>query len=139
VDRGIGVGRYPVFRILLGIFIILHGLVHLWYFTLSQRLVPFEPEMGWTGRSWLLTGILGDNTARTIASVLFVLATFGFVAGGVGYLADLAWWRTVLIVSAVLSAVTTLIFWDGSAQYIVQKGLLGFLIDIGILLWLLVF
>jgi hypothetical protein len=128
-----------VFRILLGIFIILHGLVHLWYFTLSQRLVPFEPEMGWTGRSWLLTGILGDNTARTIASVLFVLATLGFVAGGVGYLADLAWWRTVLIVSAVLSAVTTLIFWDGSAQYIVQKGLLGFLIDIGILLWLFVF
>lgn len=128
-----------MFRILLGIFIILHGLVHLWYFTLSQRLVPFEPEMGWTGRSWLLTDILGDNTARTIASVLFVLATLGFVAGGVGYLADLAWWRTVLIVSAVLSAVTTLIFWDGSAQYIVQKGLLGFLIDIGILLWLLVF
>jgi hypothetical protein len=128
-----------MFRILLGIFIILHGLVHLWYFTLSRRLVPFLPEMGWTGRSWLLTGILGDNTARTIASVLFVLATIGFVAGGVGYLADLGWWRTVLIVSAVLSAVTTLIFWDGSAQYIVQKGLLGFLIDIGILLWLLVF
>ena len=128
-----------MFRILLGIFFILHGLVHLWYFTLSQRLVPFEPEMGWTGRSWLLTGILGDNMARTIASVLFVLATLGFVAGGAGYLADLGWWRTALIVSAVLSAVTTLAFWDGSAQYIVQKGLLGLLIDIGILLWLLVF
>ena len=51
-------------RILLGIFIILHGLVHLGYFTLSHRLVPFEPQMGWTGRSWLFTGILGDNTAR---------------------------------------------------------------------------
>ena len=52
---------------------------------------------------------------------------------------NLGRWRTVLIVSAVLSAVTTLAFWDGSAQYIVQKGLLGLLIDIGILLWLLVF
>ena len=52
---------------------------------------------------------------------------------------NLGWWRTVLIVSALFSAVTTLAFWDGSAQYIVQKGLLGLLIDIGILLWLLVF
>jgi hypothetical protein len=126
-------------RLLIGIFITLHGLVHLWYFTLSQRLVPFQPEMGWTGRSWLLTGILGEDAARTVASALFVLATVGIVAGGVGYLANQEWWRTLLIVSAALSAATILLFWDGSAQYIVQKGLLGFLIDVGILLWLLVF
>ena len=52
---------------------------------------------------------------------------------------NLGWCRTVLIVSALFSAVTTLAFWDGSAQYIVHKSLLGFLIDIGILLWLFVF
>jgi hypothetical protein len=125
-------------RIFIGVFLILHGLVHLWYFTLSQRLVPFQPEMGWTGKSWLLTNILGEYTTRTLAGLLFVLAAAGFVAGGLGYLIQMDWSRTVLIVSAVLSAVTTFVFWDGSAQYIVQKGLLGFFIDAGILLWLMV-
>jgi hypothetical protein len=106
--------------------------------SLSQRLVPFQPEMGWTGKSWLLTNILGEYTTRTLAGLLFVLAAAGFVAGGLGYLIQMDWSITVLIVSAVLSAVTTFVFWDGSSQYIVQKGLLGFFIDAGILLWLMV-
>ena len=126
-------------RLLIGVFIILHGLVHIWYLTLSQRLVPFQPEMGWTGRSWIFTDILGDSTTRAIASLLFLIATVGFVAGGVGFLLNQEWWRTVLIGSAVLSAAITLLFWDGSAELIVQKGLVGLLIDVAILLWLLVF
>ena len=32
-------------RFLIGLFVILHGMVHLWYFTLSQWLVEFKPEM----------------------------------------------------------------------------------------------
>jgi hypothetical protein len=125
-------------RLLIGIFIILHGLVHLWYLTLSQRLVPFRPEMGWTGKSWLLTGVLGDGTTRTLASLLFALGTIGFVAGGVGYLTGRDWWRAAVITSALVSAATTLLFWDGRTKYIVQKGMVGLLIDIGLLLWLLV-
>ena len=126
-------------RLLIGVFIILHGLVHIWYLTLSQRLVPFQPEMGWTGRSWIFTDILGDSTTRAIASLLFLVATVGFVASGVGFLLNQEWWRTVLIGSAVLSAAITLLFWDGGAELIVQKGLVGLLIDVAILLWLLVF
>ena len=49
-------------RFLFGTFVVLHGLVHLWYFTLSQRLVEFKPEMGWTGKSWILSNLLGDST-----------------------------------------------------------------------------
>lgn len=124
--------------LLIGIFIILHGLVHLWYLSLSQRWVPFKPEMGWTGKSWLLTGALGDGNTRILASLLFALATIGFVAGGAGFLLNQDWWRAVVIASAFVSAATTLLFWDGSTQFIVQKGLVGLLIDIGILLWLLV-
>ena len=48
-------------RFVISLFIVLHGLVHLWYFTLSQRLVEFKPEMGWSGRSWIFTNFLGDN------------------------------------------------------------------------------
>jgi hypothetical protein len=38
----------------------------------------------------------------------------------------------------LVSAATTLLFWDGRTKYIVQKGMVGLLIDIGLLLWLLV-
>jgi len=74
-------------RSLFTIFILLHGLVHLWYFTLSQGLVAYQPEMGWTGRSWLFSNILGDSTTRTIASVVYVLAAFAFLVSGVGLFA----------------------------------------------------
>ena len=49
-----------------GLFIVLHGLVHLWYVVLSQKLVAFQPEMGWVGRSWLLTNVLGDSPTRSL-------------------------------------------------------------------------
>jgi hypothetical protein len=64
-------------RLLFSLFLVLHGLVYLWYFTLSQRLVAFQPEMGWSGRSWLFSNLLGDAPLRTLASLLYVLATLG--------------------------------------------------------------
>ena len=48
-------------RLLIGFFIVLHGLVHMWYFTLSQRLVEFQPEMGWTGKSWLFSNFVQSS------------------------------------------------------------------------------
>lgn len=126
-----------MFRLLLGLFIILHGLVHLWYFTLSQRLVEFKPEMGWTGKSWLLSNVLGDSNTRSLASVLFVFTAIAFVISGIGMFARLDWWWTAVLTSAVFSCAIILIFWDGSMQLIVQKGLIGFLISLGILLALL--
>jgi hypothetical protein len=117
---------------LIGIFFVLHGLVHLWYVVLSQRLVEFEAEMGWTGESWLLTRLLGDAATRSVASVLYVFATVGFVAGGVGMLGRQDWWRPIVMVSAALSAAIVIVFWDGGLDLIVQKGLVGLLIDVGI-------
>lgn len=126
-------------RFLIGVFIVLHGLVHLWYVTLSQRLVEFQAEMGWSGRSWLFTNVLGDATTRSLASVLYVLATIAFVAGGVGIFVRAGWWRPVLVGSAVFSSAIILLFWDGSMQRLVEKGLIGLLINVVILVALLVF
>lgn len=126
-------------RFFIGLFIVLHGLVHLWYVTLSQRLVEFQPEMGWSGRSWIFTNFLGDATTRTLASVLYVLATIAFVAGGVGIFARADWWRPMVVGSAIFSSAIILLFWDGSMQQLVEKGLIGLLINVGILVALLVF
>lgn len=127
-----------MFRILAGLIIVLHGLVHLWYFTLSQKLVEFQPEMGWTGKSWIFTNLIGDAATRSLASVLYVLAAIGLVAGGTGIFIQQDWWRPVLAGSAIFSSAVILLFWDGSTAMLVQKGMLGFLINLVILAAVLV-
>jgi len=125
-------------RTLFGFFTILHGLVHLWPVVLSQGLVEYKPEMGWTGESWLLTTIVGDGATRALASVLYALAMVVFVASGIGLFVSGDWWRPLLVGSAILSAVVILLFWDGTGGQLVEKGLVGFLINVGILLLVLV-
>jgi hypothetical protein len=125
-------------RFLVGIFIVLHGLVHLWFVVLSQRLVEFQAEMGWTGKSWLFSPLPGDAITRSLASVLYVLATIGFVAGGIGIFVQQEWWRPVVVASAAFSAAIIVLFWDGGMQMLVQKGLIGLLINIVILVALLI-
>jgi hypothetical protein len=120
-------------RVLAGLFVIAHGLVHLWFVVLSREWVPFEPEMGWTGESWLLTGVLGDAATRSLASVLYALVALVFVIGGIGILVGGLWARPILIGVASLSAAMIVIFWDGQPGMIVEKGLLGFLISVGVL------
>lgn len=70
-----------------GLFIIAHGLVHFWLVTLSMKLVAFKPEMGWNGKSWLLTNALGDSVTRSLASVLLIVSALGLSVGGVAFLA----------------------------------------------------
>jgi hypothetical protein len=124
-------------RFLTGLFIILHGLVHLWYFTLSRGLVEFKPDTGWTGKSWLLTGVLGDSTTRTLAAALYLVATIALVVSGLAIFLRAAWWQPLLMGSAAISVATILLFWDGEMQFMVQKGLLGLLIGAAILVVLL--
>jgi hypothetical protein len=125
-------------KIIFAIFIILHGLVHMWYFTLSRRLVDFKPEMGWTGESWLLTNVIGDSATRSIASVVYIIATIALVIGGISLLSGAHWWRPFVGAAAGFSAASILIFWDVSTQLLVQRGLLGFLINLAILFLILV-
>ncbi|NPV67423.1 MAG: hypothetical protein HPY64_09795 [Anaerolineae bacterium] len=126
-------------RIALGAFMVLHGLVHLWPVTLSLGLTEFKPEMGWSGNSWLFTGLLGEPATRALASVAFIVATLVFVLGGVGILVKAGWWRPVLVGAAVISTASLVLFWDGGMQQLVEKGLLGVLINVAILVVLLVF
>lgn len=116
-------------RFLSGLFIVLHGLVHMWYFTLSQRLVEFQPEMGWTGRSWLFSNFFRDSSLRAFASVLYILATVAFVASGIGIFARAEWLRPMILGSAMFSSALILLFWDGDLDMLVQKGILGILIN----------
>lgn len=126
-------------RILFGIFMILHGLVHLLYFGQSTRRFELQPGMVWPDGSWVLSRFMGTDAVRNLGGILLILAAIGLVAGGIGILLGQGWWRNVTIGSAVFSAVTFLLLWDGVAKALPDKGGVAILINLAILLALLVF
>lgn len=126
-------------NIVLGIFVILHGLVHFWFVTLSQGWVEFQTDMGWTGQSWLLTDLLGGSLVRGLSAALYGASAISFVIAGIGFLSKADWTRPWLGAASLISAVTILAFWDGSFDLMVQKGLLGLLISLGLAIAALVF
>jgi hypothetical protein len=69
--------------------------------------------------------------------VLYVLATIAVVVSGIGIFIQAEWWRPMLLASAVFSSVIILLLWDGSTQLLVQKGLIGLIINVVILITLL--
>jgi hypothetical protein len=119
--------------IVFAILSILHGLTHLWYVALSLRFVKITVEMGWTGKSWLLSDLLTEGVTRSIAVILYILATLGFVVGGVGLLFEQGWFRSLIVSGSVISIVAVLLYWDGLASKLVEKGLIGLLLSIGFL------
>jgi hypothetical protein len=125
-------------RIIFGIFILLHGLVHLLYVGQSARLFELQPGLVWPDGSWAFSKLFGDEATRTLASVLYALSAIGFVAGGAGILVRQAWWRPAVVGSAVFSAVVIILLWDGGMQRLDDKGLIGLLINLAILVALLI-
>ena len=121
-----------------GVFMMLHGLVHLLYFGQSARRFELRPGMVWPDGSWAFSKLLGEKATRALASIACALAAVGFVAGGAGMLVGQAWWRPVIVTSAAFSAALYLMFWDGKAQMLDAKGGIGLLIDLAILIAVLV-
>ena len=125
--------------ILIGIFLICHGLVHLLYAGQSGRLFELRPDMTWPDGTWLFSKFLGDESIRLLVSVSLVLAALGFAAGGLGLLFRVDWWRFVTAVSAAFSALLFYVSWNGKFQALDDQGGVGVLINGAILLMILVF
>lgn len=117
----------------IGIFMLLHGLVHIWYIVLSQEWVKVEAEMGWTGKSWLLSSWINQNITSASAAIFYGLSAFTFVIASIGLFAKTEWTRPWLMAASILSALTILVFWDGDFFKLIEKGALGFIISVGFL------
>ncbi|MFP4023400.1 MAG: hypothetical protein ACLFVR_02650 [Thiohalospira sp.] len=121
-------------KILSAVFIFLHGLVHFWYVILSAQWIKFKPEMGWTGNSWLLDAVIPPSTIRIIAILFYSIAGMAFVVSASGFLWVKEWSNNMLIFSAIFSSISILLFFDGSTHLLVQKGLIGLIINIVVIL-----
>jgi len=128
-----------VIRILVGAFIVLHGLIHLLYFGQSSRLFELQPGMVWPDGSWAFSALLGDIATRWLASITCILSAVGIVIGGAGIFLGQFWWRTAVVASVVFSGVLYILFWNGKIQHLDSQGGVGLLIDVAILVSILAF
>jgi hypothetical protein len=122
-----------MWTILMGIFFVLHGLVHLLYAGQSRRLFELRPGMTWPDGSWAFSKLLSDETTRLLATALLALATLVFLVGGLGLFIRQGWWRPVALAAAVFSTLIFILFWDGRFQALDDKGGVGLLINLAIL------
>jgi hypothetical protein len=120
----------------IGAFLIAHGAVHA---ILAAAPVPNDPSprpgtfFTAIARSWLLSRLGSDAVVKWTGIVLVALTTIGFILAGMGSLgvAGLSSiWRTLAVVSSVVSLLLLILFWH---SWLV----VGALIDIGILILLL--
>jgi hypothetical protein len=95
--------------------------------------------MTWPDGSWAFTRLFGDGATRILASAACILAAIGFTVGSIGLFATQSWWQPVIVGSAAFSAVIFVLLWDGRLQALPNKGLLGILINVAILVSILVF
>jgi hypothetical protein len=123
-------------RTIVAIFLILHGLTHSILAMMPSpnasepSFAMFFPGLG----SWLSDRLaLSESVSKTIAILLSVIATIGFIVAGLALfdvLVPFDWWRALAIASAVISLLLVLIFWD---MYLI----VGLLIDAVVLITLL--
>ena len=125
--------------IILGVFLILHGAVHIWYVAMARGLISADADTIWNGRSWLLTRRVGDQTTMTLATIVFSAITLVFAVAGIALVAQQEWFSTWAITGSILSIAAIVCFWDGKPDHPVEKGLLGIILDVAILVALLYF
>ena len=97
-----------MWRWLIALFLVLHGLVHaaVWAAPVDDD-APFDPK-----QSWLLDGLgLGGGT-RMLSVLLALAATVGFVAVGIGLLAQQGWWRPLAVATAAASLGLILLYFN---------------------------
>jgi hypothetical protein len=130
--------RNSMLKFIVGVFIVLHGLVHLLYSGQSRRLFELQAGMVWPDGSWAFSKLLGDEATRWLAGIACILAALGFVAGGIAILVGQSWWRPVVVGAAAFSAAIFVLFWDGGLQRLADKGAIAILINLGILFAVLI-
>lgn len=125
-------------RIIVGVFLILHGFVHLLYFGQSQQIFELQPGMIWPEGSWFLTNLVGGENTRLIASVSLVLAAIVFIFSGAGLFFRQTWWRILFVIAIAFSSLVYLLLWDGKMEQLPNQGLVGVLINIALAVFILV-
>jgi len=98
-------------NLLIGAFLIGHGLVH-WVYIAPEPNVPEAELWSFMTNRWLVTKAGVDQRfALMLGIVLMGLITVGFAASGIGLIVSWEAWRILAIGSAVVSLLLLGLFW----------------------------
>ena len=96
-------------RTIIALVLIAHGIGHVMGFLEAWTGIP----VGFSRSPWLFSdGVLMDSTVGRAFGVLALIAMIGWVGAGLGLLGDQAWWRPLALMSAVVSLVFILPWWN---------------------------
>jgi hypothetical protein len=117
-------------KYLLGLFFIVHGLIHLSFVSPQPPVTPGAPTWPFSiTHSWLG---LPANILKSLGITLAIISAIGFFLVGLSYLGIIVpteWFRALALVSAVCSFILIATFWNN--WFVV-----GILIDVVIIAWL---
>jgi hypothetical protein len=99
-------------QILIGIFLILHGLVHWVYAAPQDKAADAKPFNVLTGRWLVKKAGLKSSLALKLGIALMILATLGFILSGIALLISQSWWGIPAISTAGVSLAFLALFWD---------------------------
>jgi hypothetical protein len=124
--------RKAMLRILIGVFIIIHGAVHALYMGQSLRVFELQPGMLWPDRSWILSRFAEPPTIRTLGGIALAAVALIFIVGGAGLLFKQGWFRSITVAACMFSTLLYIFLWDGTLEHLDNQGAIGILINIGI-------
>jgi hypothetical protein len=126
-------------HIIIGLFFIAHGIVHLVGFLSYWQITTIETMPYKTTQ---LAGRFdaGDTGIRVIG-ILWLIATLAFIAAGFGLIFLQPWWQTLTLYTTIYSLVLSILGWPDSRfglvinvlilAYLFVGGTLGWLPEIG--------
>ena len=120
-------------KFIFGVFIVLHGLVHLLYAGQSAKYFELKPGMIWPDGSWAFSRLLGNDATRNLASISLLLAAVALISSGIGIFTVQPWWRPLVVGATVFSSTIYMMLWDGRMQDLDGQGAVGLFINVMIL------
>ena len=120
-------------KVVIGVFLILHGGVHLLYAGHSLRLFELQPELPWPDGAWAFTRPLGQKATRVFTAVSLALVAAGFIASGVAMFSGFGWFKQVVMTTAWVSTGLYFLLWNGELETVDDQGAGGILINLIIL------
>ncbi len=118
--------------ILVGAFLIAHGVVYGLYVGQAFRLFELKPGFTWPDGSWALSGLIGNQGVHSVAAVLFSLVAAGFAVSGIALIARQSWWGPLASVTAIVATVALVLLWNGRLQGLDAQGAYAILINAAI-------
>ncbi|MBN1647391.1 MAG: hypothetical protein JW874_05100 [Spirochaetales bacterium] len=119
-------------RTVAGIFLVLHGLVHLLYAGHSMQYFELTPGLQWPAGSWIFGP--GTREVRLVAAASCIAACLLFIAAGIAVLAGAGWRKHILYAACAVSSLVFILLWDASFTRMHDKGWIGVLINVSLVL-----